>query len=167
MLRGLDAAGSGTAPVVVKVADRAAFAGTVTAYVRTGVTSVVRERQARVRATVERVDDAGLVEAVDVVEWPERIHAPPETTVAADALRLYDQFTAAVDAEPLVPFFEARPAAGAADRVVDLPAICVAYHVDGDLAGLYPRWRDGHHDSIEDCLRTLSTGGSLRNVEPG
>lgn len=164
MLRGLDSEGEDTDPVVVKVADRTPLSGTVTAYLRTGVTSVVRDRQARVRETVEQVEAAGIVEDVDVVGWPERVRAPPETDVGADALQLYDEFIDAVEAEPLVPFFEARQGAGEADRVVDLPAICVAYRVDGDLAGLYPRWRDGEHHSIEDCMRALCTGDRLENV---
>lgn len=166
MLRGLDSEGRDTEPVVVKVADRSPLDGSVTAYLRTGVTSVVRERQARVRETVEQVDAAGIVEEVDVVGWPERVRGPPDTTVAADAFRLYDEFIDAVEADPLVPFFEARTGAGGADRVVDLPAISVAYRVDGDLAGLYPRWRDGEHHSIEDCMRALCTGDRLANV-PG
>jgi hypothetical protein len=164
VLRGLDSDRSDADPIVVKVADRRTHEGTVTAYLRTDVTAVVRKRQARVRGALDQVADAGVVGAVDVVEWPERVRGPPETMVAAAALDLYDEFTAAIDAEPLVPFFEARDGVGGAARVVDLPAICLAYRVDGDLAGLYPRWRDGHHDSIEDCLRWLCAGGPLRNV---
>ncbi len=166
MLRGLDSDGGDGDPVVVKVADRNPLDGAVTAYLRTGVTSVVRERQSRVRETVERAAAAGVVDDADVVGWPERVRAPADTDLAADALALYDEFVAAIEAEPLVPFFEARPGAGGADRVVDLPAICVAYRVDGNLAGLYPRWRDGEHDSIEDCLRALCNGDELRNVRP-
>jgi len=166
VFRGLDAAG-GEADPVVKVADRRTFEGTVSVYLRGGVTAVVADRQTRVRDTGEQVAAAGVVDTVEVVEWPERVRDPPESAVAADALGLYDEFIDAVDAEPLVPFFETRSGAGSADRVVDLPAISVAYRVDGELAGLYPRWRDGHHDSIEDCLRALCTGERLRNLRPG
>jgi hypothetical protein len=166
MLRGLDAQGTSEDPIVVKVADREPIEGTVTAYLRTGVASVVRDRQARVRETVERLDEAGVVGDVGVVGWPERARVPADTDTEAEAVALYDAFVGAVGVEALSPFFEERPAAGGADRVLDLPAICVVYRVDGTLSGLYPCWREGDHHSIEDCLRALCSGDRVENVQP-
>ena len=166
MLRGLDAQGTSEDPIVVKVADREPLEGTVTAYLRTGVASVVRDRQARVHETVEQLDAAGVVGGVEVVGWPERARAPADTDAEAEALALYDSFVDAVGAEALNPFFEERPATGGADRVLDLPAICVVYRVDGALSGLYPCWREGDHHSIEDCLRALCSGDRVENVQP-
>lgn len=164
MLRGLDSQGTDEDPIVVKVADRSRLDGTLSAYLRTGVSTVERERQARVRDTVKQVEAGGIAPATDVVDCPERARDPSGTDVEADAVALFDEFVEAVGPEPLRPFFEIRPGVGAAERVVDLPAICVAYRIDGDLAGLYPRWREGDHESIEDCLRALCSGDRLANV---
>ncbi|WP_254839928.1 HTH domain-containing protein [Natronomonas marina] len=164
MLRGLDARGSEEDPIVVKVADRERLEGTVTAYLRTGVSSVVRDRQSRVRETVERLESSGVVADTEVVGWPERARTPPDTDVEAGAVALYDEFVESVGDEALNPFFEARPGTGGDDRVLELPAICVVYRDDGALTGLYPRWSDGDHHSIEDCLRALCSGDRIENV---
>lgn len=164
MLRGLDTGSPDEDPIVVKAAGRERLEGTVTAYLRTGVSSVVRDRQARVRETVERLEGSGVVTEVEVTGWPERARTPPDTDVEAGAVALYDEFVESVGAESLNPFFEERTGTGGDDRVLDLPAICVVYREDGELAGLYPRWSDGDHHSIEDGLRALCTGDRVANV---
>ena len=166
MLRGLDARGADEDPIVVKVADRPTLEGTTTVYLRTGVSSVVRDRQARVRETFDQLRDAGVVGDVDRVGWPERARTPADTDVEAEAVARYDEFVDAVGAGSLEPFFEERPATGAGDRVVDLPAICISHRKEGALRALYPRWSDGTHHSIEDCTRALCAGDDIENLRP-
>ncbi len=164
MLRGLDVADGDPDRVVVRVAGRETTGGRVAAYLRRGVSAVVGERQSRVREVVERLEAAGVVADAEVTEWPERVRAPADGGVEAEAVALYDEFVEAVGADSLHPFFETRAATGGRDRVLELPAICVTVWTDDGLAGLYPRWHDGDHHSVEDCLEALCAGGRVVNV---
>ncbi|PSP92946.1 hypothetical protein BRD07_05155 [Halobacteriales archaeon QS_9_68_42] len=166
MLRGLDARGADEDLIMVKVADRPTLEGTTTVYLRSGVSSVVRDRQARVRETFEQLRNAGILEDVDVVEWPERARTPADTDVEAEAVAHYDEFVGLVGAGALEPFFEERSATGTDDRVVDLPAICIVHRDDGTPSALYPHWSDGTHHSIEDCTRALCAGDDIGNLRP-
>ncbi|MFQ3318667.1 MAG: hypothetical protein ACI80F_000723, partial [Natronomonas sp.] len=138
--------------------------GSVAVYLRTGVSSAVRNRQVRVRETVDRLVEAGVLEDAEVVGWPERAREPADTDTEAAAVALYDEFVDAAGVRALEPFFEARPATGADDRIVDLPAICIAHREDGVLSALYPYWSDGDHHSIEDCMQALCNGDPIGNV---
>jgi len=166
MLRGFDAQGSDNDPIVVKVADRDPIEGSTTVYLRTGVSSVVRDRQTRVRETFDQLRNAGVADDVEVVGWPERARSPADTDIEAEAVALYDEFVEVVGAEALSPFFEERSATGGDDRMINLPAICVVHRDCGTLRALYPHWSDGTHHSIEDCTQALCAGGSIENVRP-
>ena len=166
MLRGLDARGADEDPIVVKVADRDPLGGSTNVYLRSGVSSVVRDRQARVRETFDQLRNAGVLGDVDMVEWPERARTPADTDVEAEAVARYDEFVDAVGTEALEPYFEERPATGTDDRVVDLPAICIVHRDGGTPSALYPHWSDGTHHSIEDCTRALCAGDGIRNLRP-
>jgi len=50
--------------------------------------------------------------------------------------------------------------------VVTFPPVSVALREAGELTGLYPRWNDGTHESIEDCLNALASGDLVENVRP-
>ena len=164
MLRGLDTADGDPDRVVVQVAGREALDGRLRVYLRSGVSAVVGERQSRVRETIGQLEGAGVVADVEVTEWPDRVRTPADSGVEADVVALYDEFVEAVGTEPLHPFFETRSATGSHGRVLELPAICVTYRTDDGLAGLYPRWRDGDHHSVENCLEALCSGDRVANV---
>ena len=160
MLRGLDARGADEDPIVVKVADRPTLEGTTTVYLRTGVSSVVRDRQARVRETFDQLRNAGVLGDVDVVEWPERARTPADTDVEAEAVARYDDFVDAVGAGALEPFFEER----ADGSALEVPAVCIAIRDDGGLTGLYPRHDGDTEQTVGDCIRALAAGDRVENV---
>jgi hypothetical protein len=80
-------------------------------------------------------------------------------------VELYEEFLEALgDDGHLDPFFEDRPGIGRASRVVVLPVITLALRRDGELTGLYPCWKDGHHYSIEQGLEALERGEDAENL---
>jgi hypothetical protein len=164
MLRGLDrVAGADDDPVMVKVDGRSTLNGELTVYLRESPPSYVHDRQNAVLEVLGALESAGVVRDVPVVRWPEQVREAGETE--APALDIYETFRDSVGRESLEPFFEEKPAAGADERVVVLPVICVALRSDRELTGLYPRWENGTHHSIEDCLNALTAGESIENVE--
>lgn len=163
MLRGLDVRrGGGDEPMIVKVAGREPLEGRVTLYVRHSVPEAASDRAASVLDGFRRLDDAGVIGDLQTVECPESVADPAEDgTAAVDA---YDEFVDAVGWESLDPFFKTQSGTDGTDRVVTFPPVCVAFREDGELTGLYPRWNEGTHESIEDCLNALAVGDCVANV---
>ena len=165
MLRGLDrvTGADGGDPVMVKVDGRSALNGELTVYLRESPPSYVHDRQNAVLEVLGALESAGIVRDVPVVRWPEQVR--DDAGAETPALDTYGAFRDSVGRESLEPFFEEKPAAGPDGRVVVLPVICVALRDDGELTGLYPRWENGTHHSIEDCLNALTAGEPIVNVE--
>ena len=141
--------------MIIKVSGRTELVADVTVYLRETVSGAERERRQVVRAEMERLENAGVLGGVTFASWGE--------VRAGDR---FDELVEAVGTEALEPFFEERPATGAGDRVVDLPAICISHRKEGALRALYPRWSDGTHHSIEDCTRALCAGDDIENLRP-
>lgn len=152
MLRGLDVpgvTGDGDVPTMIKVAGRTELDADVTVYTREAASSAERERQAVVTEEMERLVDAGVLEAVAVKDWSD--------VSAADR---YAEFVDAVGADALDPYFEERADGGA----IEVPAVCIALRQDDELVGLYPRSMDDSEQTVGDCVRALCTGDRVRNV---
>lgn len=138
------------------------FDGDVTLYLRSSAPDVARERQHATIERVERLEAAGAFESVEIVSWQNRVSDPADGP-GSEAVARYDEFVEAVGARSLEPFFEERPGVGRLERVVVLPVICIAARREGELVGVYPRWNDGTHESIEDALDALAEG-DVENV---
>lgn len=151
MLRGLDtsSANGDDVPMMIKVAGRTELAADVTVYLRESVSGAERERQQVVRAEMERLENAGVLDGVTFASWSE--------VRAGDR---FDEFVEAVGAEALEPFFEEK----AGGKAIEVPAVCIALREDGDLTGLYPRRRDGAEQTVGDCVRALCAGDRVENV---
>lgn len=140
----------------------APFDGEVTVYLRSSAPDVARERQ---RATLDRIEQlraAGALEDVEIVRWQGKVSEPADGP-GSETIVCYEEFVEAVGSQSLEPFFKQRPGVGRLDRVVVLPVICIAARRDGELVGVYPRWNDGVHESIEDALDALAEG-EIENV---
>lgn len=139
-----------------------AYDGDVTLYLRSSAPDAARRWQ---RATVRRIEalhDAGAFATVEIVRWPNKVSEPADGPDSTPTAR-YDEFVEAVGKESLAPFFQERPGVGRLDRVIVLPVICITARRDETLLGVYPRWNDGTHESVEDGLDALASG-SVRNV---
>lgn len=145
------------------VAPEERFTGQLRLYLRASVPEAARSRQRAVLERLETFEAAGVVEALSVTEWPDRVRlaSTPSTESAA---RTYETLVDAVGREALEPFFEERPAVGPVDRAVVFPVICVTAHRGDDLVGLFPRWTDGSHHAVSDCLRALASGDCIENA---
>lgn len=159
MLRGLDARGT-TAdyePSIVNVADRTEPSGRVTVYVDEDPSPVTRRRLRHVGERLAFFADAGVVPAPTVVRWPTDVHvsepAGGEETVAG-----YEEFREAVGSSALDPFFERD------GGDLSVPDLCLAVRRDGRLVGLYPRVKDGHVQTVDECLAALAAGNDVENV---
>lgn len=138
----------------------------VTLYLRAGAPTAARDRQANARARVDVLADAGILLDLTVEEWPSKAVVPNDGPTDL-AVETYDEFADAAAARAdvhLDPFFEDRPGIGRSDRVVVLPVACVALRRGGELTGLYPCWKDGNHESVEDGLAALETGEEAENL---
>lgn len=158
MERGADLDG----PPAPDVDPEEVFDGEVTIYLRSSAPDVARQRQ---HATLERIEGlkrAGAFESVETVRWQNKVSEPTDGP-GSEAIARYEEFADAVGVQSLAPFFEERPGVGRLDRVVVLPVICIAARRDGDLVGVYPRWNEGAHESVEDALDALAEG-DVENV---
>ncbi|WP_178918258.1 HTH domain-containing protein [Natronomonas gomsonensis] len=164
MLRGLDMGGkSGGEPTIIRVADREPLSAELTLYVHETVPDAASDRVSSALDGFELLEQAGVV-TDRRVETVSRQPTGNEADGSAPAA-VYDEFVEAVDWESLDPFFKTRPGSDGADRVT-FPPLCVAIRDAGELTGLYPRWNDGTHESIEDCLNALAAGDRVENVRP-
>jgi len=152
MLRGLDVpgvTGDGDVPTMIKVAGRSELDAELTVYLRDEAASAERERQAVALEEIERLQAAGVLDAVAVEHWRD--------VPVGDR---YAEFADAVGDAALAPYF-GPPADGVAGEV---PAVCIAVREDGDLVGLYPRRANGTDQTVGDCVRALCAGDRVRNV---
>ena len=135
-----------------------------TAYFRTSAPAVARSRQETAKARLNALVDAGVLVDVTVGSWPNKASVPADGPAPTPVER-YEEFkTALGDDGHLDPFFEDRPGIGRASRVVVLPVITLALRRDGEVTGLYPCWKDGHHYSIEQGLNALEKGEPAENL---
>lgn len=151
MFMGLDstAATSDHEPFIIKSAGREPVVAEVTVYVRESAPSAAADRVKALLDGFDRVAAAGVAD-VDIETWN------PE----ADR---YEAFVDAVGWQSLEPFFDTRAATGG--RVVVPPPICVSLRREGSVVGLYPRWNDGTHETVRDCLTALAAGDAVENVD--
>ena len=151
MLRGLDhrEAGGDDVPMMIKVAGRTELDATVTVYRREAVSSTERERQRIVVEEMGRLEEAGVLESVAVDDWSD--------VRVGDR---YDEFVNAVGAGALEPFFQEK----ADGSAVEVPAVCIAIHDEGELTGLYPRHDGGTEQTVGDCIRALAAGDRVENI---
>ncbi|CCQ36242.1 uncharacterized protein Nmlp_2059 [Natronomonas moolapensis 8.8.11] len=136
------------------------FDGEVTLYLRTGVSDVVRDRQRTVLARLDQLAAEGAIESVRTVQWAAKARVPADGPTPEAAAR-YDEFADAVGAGALRPFFKERPGVGRLERVVVLPAVCLAVRNDEEVLGVCPRYDDGNHESVEDGVAALADGRVL------
>ena len=149
-------------PPVPEVDSEEAFDGDVTLYLRSSAPDVARDRQ---RAALERMKGlraADAIETLETVQWPNKVSEPADGP-DSETVACYDEFADTVGERSLEPFFEQRPGVGRLERVIVLPVICIAARREGELVGVYPRWNDGTHESVEDGIRSLAAG-DVRNV---
>ncbi|MCY4731628.1 hypothetical protein KY092_13800 [Natronomonas gomsonensis] len=165
MLRGLDMGGkSGGEPMIIRIADREPLSAELTLYVRETVPDAASDRVSSALEGFELLEQAGVVtdrRVETVSKQPTGNETDRDTPTA-----VYDEFVEAVGWESLDPFFKTRPGSDGVDRVVTFPPVSVALREAGELTGLYPRWNDGTHESIEDCLNALASGDLVENVRP-
>lgn len=156
---------TGSEPITVAggVPPEESFEGQLTLHLRASVPEAARARQRAVLDRLEDLEAADVIGELAVTEWPDRVRLA-STPSTASAARTYDRLVAAVGTEDLEPFFQERPAVGPVDRAVVFPVICVTAHRDDDLVGLFPRWKDGAHHAVSDCLRSLASGDCIENV---
>jgi hypothetical protein len=148
---------------------------TVTVHMRASPTGVAARRQQGVLERLRALEADGLVPGLSVERWGSRVSVPDDEMTLDDreSVALYDEFAAVEDEEgiQLEPFFEQRRAVGgllssgpATERVVVFPVVAITVRRDGDLTGLYPCWKDGKHQSVENCLGALADGGTGENL---
>jgi len=133
------------------------FDGEVTLYLRTGVPDVARDRQRTVLARLDQLLAEGVIESVRTVQWAAKARVPADGP-APEAAARYDEFAEAVGPGALRPFFKERPGIGRLERVVVLPAVCLAVRDGGELLDVCPRYDDGAHRSVEDGIAALADG---------
>lgn len=136
-------------------------------YLREHAPAPVRERQRAVRerlADLARSDELG---DVSVAHWSKTTPAAAEARASAagrPALAV-DRFEAwaARSGCDLEPGFVRRTSesmlGGRTDEVIQLPFICLALTVDGELAAVFPHRDDGVVRTVTDCLDGLERGG--------
>jgi hypothetical protein len=165
MLRGLDMGGkSGGEPTIIRMVDREPLSAELTLYVRETVPDAASDRVSSALEGFDLLEQAGVVTDRRVETVSER--SPGGDTTGLEPTAAYDEFVESVGWESLDPFFKTQRGTDGVDRVVTFPPVCVAIREDGELTGLYPRWNDGTHESIEDCLNALAAGDSVENVRP-
>jgi hypothetical protein len=141
------------------------FDADVTVYLRGTAPTVARERQEATVARLEALEELGLLPELTVEQWPSRSNVPSDGP-ADPVVDTYDEFAAAAgEGVHLDPFFDDRPGIGRSSRVVVFPVIAVAVRREGELTGLYPCWKDGHHHSVEEALDGLETGADVENLD--
>jgi hypothetical protein len=153
-------------PPLPTVTAETPIEASVTLYLRAGATTAARDRQADARARVEALAEAGLLPDLTVEEWPSKAVVPTDGPTDP-AVGTYDEFADAAASRPEVhldPFFEDRPGVGRCDRVVVLPVVCIAVRREEDLTGLYPCWKAGNHEAVEDGLAALESGDDVENL---
>jgi len=133
------------------------FGGEVVLYFRAGVPDVARDRQRAVLARLDQLTAEGAVGSVRTAQWAAKARVPADGP-APEAAARYDEFADAVGAGSLRPFFKERPGVGRLERVVVLPAVCLAVRDEGELLDVYPRYEDGAHRSVEDGIAALADG---------
>jgi hypothetical protein len=135
-----------------------------TAYFRASAPAVARARQETARARLNALVDADVLPELTVDRWPNKASVPADGPTPVPVER-YEEFLAALGEDGhLDPFFEDRPGIGRSSRVVVLPVITLALRRDGEVTGLYPCWKDGHHYSIEEGLAALEQGEDAENL---
>lgn len=159
MLRGLDArrTASDYEPTIVKVADRPSVAGQVTVYVDEALSPETHRRLRHVRERFDLFAEAGVAPSPTVVCWPAEV-AHSASDEAGRVVARYEEFREVLDSDALGPFYE-RTAEG-----VSMPDLCVAFRRDGRLSGLYPRVKDGHVQTVDECLTALAAGNDVENI---
>lgn len=138
----------------------------VTLYLRSDAPTAARDGQTDARVRIEALADAGVLPDLTVNEWPSKAVVPTDGP-ADPAVGTYDEFAEATSGYPgvrLDPFFEDRPGVGRTDRVVILPVVCIAVRREGALTGLYPCWKGGDHQAVEDGLAALEAGETVENL---
>ncbi len=128
----------------------------------------VQTRQRQVLDRLEAVLADGLVAAVDLVWWSDKV-CPPETAgplasscppVVRDVLTLAE--TLDLDLEP---YFGSHACVGTGDEdVLVLPVVALLVREGGTIVGLYPISHEGTRYTVEDCLERLEAGESPANL---
>ncbi|MFQ3318530.1 MAG: hypothetical protein ACI8UR_001911 [Natronomonas sp.] len=159
MLRGLDtrAAGTDYEPTIVKVADRSVVTGRPTVYAEANPSPKTRRRLCRIRERLALFADADVVPNPTFVTWRAATAEQTEEQRPIVGDRC-EEFRQSVGSEAIVPFFEDETGAHAP------PDICLAIRRGGRLRGLYPRLKDGHVQTVEECLVSMAAGNDVENV---
>lgn len=146
---------------------------TVTVHLRSSPVSAAARRQKTVLDRVRELEAEGAVPELRVERWGARVSVPAEDAHPDDAAALFTEFEAAAEDAGLrlTPFFETRESVGgllssgpATERIIIFPVVSLTIRDDDGLAGLYPCWNDGIHQSVEDCLGALADGEDGRNL---
>lgn len=139
------------------------FDASVTVYLRGSAPTVAHERQEVTLARLKALEELELLPDLTVEQWPTRSNVPSGGP-ADPVVDTYDEFkTAAGEGVHLDPFFDDRPGIGRSSRVIVFPVIAIAVRREGELTGLYPCWKDGHHHSVEEALDALESGEDVEN----
>jgi len=142
----------------------------VTVHLRSAPSTPAARRQETVLDRLQDLEEHDVVPDLAIERWGAQVTIPvPDGDSDAGAVDLFEEFeTAGVRLEP---FFEIREAVGgllssgpSASRTISFPVVCITIRRDGDLTGLYPCWKDGVHQSVEDCLDTLADGETAENL---
>lgn len=146
----------------------------VTLHLRSSVPAAATRRQRTVLARLRTLAAEGVLPNLEVERWSSRVTVPSAgDEEGRGPVALYEEFERAAERADarLEPFFETREAVGGllsagppTDRVIVFPVACLTVRLEGDLTGLYPCWKDGHHYSVEDGLDALADGGVPGNL---
>lgn len=112
--------------------------------------------------TLRAYDERDVIEDLGVELWPDEVVLTAETEETALVER-YRRFRAWAEQAgvSLRPAFRTRERATLVSerpaRALVLPTVCLAVHVDGELASVVPHRADGATYTVEDALGDLGT----------
>lgn len=133
----------------------------VEAYVR--ARPVDREHRDSILEKLDSYLQDGLIADLDVFLWPKAVSLTCETcsVTPVDVVQEFEQWAGNNDAS-LEPAFETREVesdiTGDRDRILSLPALCVALYHDDDLVGVFPSTRRDRSTSVADVVDALHSG---------
>ncbi|MFC3476565.1 HTH domain-containing protein [Halobacterium litoreum] len=148
--------------------DRRDDATATTPHVRLYVrgSSVAHDRESAVLEALEALADDGVIDAVNVHTWPEKVSLRSAGTARTDVLDTYQRFEAWADDHDVSirPPFVVRQVDSSItrerDEVLVTPALCLTVWDGDDLVGVYPCNHEDGVETVEDGLANVADGAA-------
>lgn len=136
-------------------------------WLRGSVPPEIRRAQLQLADRLRQCRTAGTINDFSVRTWEQTVSVPANDREVTDTWEAFDEFrTWASDNErELRPGFARRQQSSMTDadpvETITLPIMCLAVYDDQSLRTVTPYSDGARVVTVQDCLGTLETGGSL------